>query len=198
MVVLGAEAVPSECSGELLGGPPRAGVHDRRAPVERLETTDDGAHPVIGVPHLLDLVPEIRPHDRRPDDLRLTTERVADLAGGLGRGRRGHPEQRRFPELRERVADEEVVGAEIVSPHAHAMRLVDDHEPDSHGAKQVDEATLSKAFRSRVDEALVSGRGRGETVGGLVGRERRVHERRRRRNPGRKLVDLVLHQGDQR
>ena len=64
-------------------------------------------------------------------DLGLASERKADLSRGLGRGRGGHSEQRRVAELLERSTDEEVIRAEVVPPHADAVHLVDDHEPDA-------------------------------------------------------------------
>ena len=85
-------------------------------------------------------------------DLRITAEREADLARGLGRGRSGHSEQRRAAELFEASADEEVVRAEVVPPHADAVHLVDDHEPDSDAPEHLDEARLAQTLGRCVDE----------------------------------------------
>ena len=62
--------------------------------------------------------------------MEVAPERAPDLRLGLA-GRRGREaEHGRLPELRERRTDEEVVGPEVVPPHADAVHLVDDHEPD--------------------------------------------------------------------
>ena len=68
----------------------------------------------------------------------------------------------------ETTADEEVVRPEVVAPHAHAVHLVDDDEPDADRREELDEARLPQALRSRVDETCVPGGDAGEPLGRLV------------------------------
>ena len=96
------------------------------------------------------------------DDLERAAERFSDVARRLRRRGRGHPEQRRFAECLETPPDEEVVGAEVVSPHAHAVHLVDDDEPDADVGEELHEAGLPQALGRRVDEAGLSGRDAGK------------------------------------
>ncbi len=74
-------------------------------------------------------------------------------------------------ELLERAPDEEVVGAEVVSPHAHAVHLVHDHEPDPDLGEHRDEARLPQALGCGVDETGLPGRDVGEPRRRLLGRE---------------------------
>jgi hypothetical protein len=90
----------------------------------------------------MDVVAEVRAHDARVHDLERAAERVADLAGHGGRRGRGHSEERGRLELLERTTDEEVVGPEVVTPHAHAVHLVHHHEPDPDLRQHRDEARL--------------------------------------------------------
>ena len=89
---------------------------------------------------LLDVVAQVRSHDARVDDLERAPERASDVVGRLRRRGRGHPEERRLAERLEPAPDEEVVGPEVVPPHAHAVHLVHDHEADADPGEQVDEA----------------------------------------------------------
>ena len=164
VVVLGAEAVAAQDARQLLGRAARSGVDDRGAATERAEALDEDGDSVLGVGDLLHVVAEVRAHDARVDDLELAAERLPDLAGGLGRGRRRHPEDRRVAERLEAAADEEVVGSEVVPPHAHAVHLVHDDEPDPDPREELDELRLPKAFGRRVDEPRVAGLHRREAL----------------------------------
>ena len=159
---------------------------------------DEDRDPVLRVGDLLDVVAQVRAHHARVDDVERASERLPDVARRLRRRRGGHPEQRRFAQRLETAPDEEVVGAEVVAPHAHAVHLVHDDETDADVGQEIDEARLPQALGRRVDEALVSGGHAGESRGRLLRRERGVDERRGRRDLRRELVDLVLHERDQR
>ena len=156
MVVLGAKAVTAENARELLGRTSRPRVDDRRAPRTALEPLDEGREPIVGVRDPLDVVAQVRTHDARVDDLERASERLPDVPRRLGRRGRGQPEERRVAERLEAPADEEVVGPEVVSPHAHAVHLVDDDEPDADLGEKLDEARLPQALRRRVDETGVA------------------------------------------
>ncbi len=198
VVVLGANAVAAQDARQLLRRAARARVDDRGAGAEPAQPVHEDREPVLGVPDLLDVVAEIRADDARVHDVGTAAERLADRPRGLRCRRGGHSEERRIAELGEPSTDEEVVRAEVVPPHAHAVHLVHDDESDPDRAQRLDEARLPKPLRRRVDEPLPPGRDLGEPRSGLLRRKRRVHERRGRRHRRGQLVDLVLHQRDQR
>ena len=97
----------------------------------------------------LDGVAEVRPDDTGAHDVEVAAERTADLRLGVGRGGGGEPEHGRLPELRERGADEEVVRPEVVAPHAHAVHLVDDDEPDPGRRQRLHEVAPPQALGRR-------------------------------------------------
>ena len=82
-------------------------------------------------------------------------------------------------------------------PHADAVHLVDDDEADADRAEGLDERGVPKPLRRGVEQSCAPGRDVLDAARRLVGIERRVDERRRGRDLGRQLVDLVLHQRDQ-
>ena len=158
----------AENARELLGRAARSRVHDRRAAAERAKSLDEDLEPILGVGDLLHVVAQVRAHHARVDDLERATERLPDVACRLRRGRRGHAEERGIAECLETTTDEEVVGPEVVAPHAHAVHLVDDHEPDADRREELDEARLPQPLRGRVDEARVPGGDAGEPLGRLL------------------------------
>ena len=109
----------------------------------------------------LDVVAEVRPDDARADDLRLTAERGRDLPLGRGRRRGRHAEDRRgtcvsMTQRVERAADEEVVGPEVVSPHADAVHLVDHDEPDVDPRNRVQEGTRAEPLGCDVEHPVAA------------------------------------------
>jgi len=76
-----------------------------------------------------------------------------------------------------------VLGSEIVSPHADAMRLV--------------EALHEHALRGGVEQLQLALAGAGQRVAPLGGAQAAVNARGRHATLGQR-IDLVLHQGDQR
>ena len=78
------------------------------------------------------------------------------------------------------------------------MHLVDHHEPHADRPERPDERLLPQALGRGVEKARVAGGDRREPRRRLFGVERRVDERRRRPDLRGQLVDLVLHQRDQR
>ncbi len=75
VVVRGAKAVADEHARELLGRAARARVDDRRPAAQPAQPLDEDAQAILGVRHLLDVVAEVRAHDRGRDDLGLPAER---------------------------------------------------------------------------------------------------------------------------
>jgi hypothetical protein len=100
--------------------------------------------------------------------------------------------------LVEDLADEEIVRAEIVPPHAHAVNLVDHDQPDPDLPEHLDERPLAQPLGCGVQKPCPSGAHAFETCGRLRRVERRVDERRLLGDRGRQLVELILHQRDQR
>ncbi|MNC86264.1 hypothetical protein D3C83_19090 [compost metagenome] len=92
-----------------------------------------------------------------------------------------------------------VLGAEIVTPVADAVRFVDRHEAHAAGTQERDEpvGTLGdQPFRRDVEQPVPLFAQPGEHRALLVGAQRAVEERRRDAVAD-KGVDLVLHQRDQ-
>ena len=198
VIVDGGEIVDAERARQRLAAASRAGVDDRGGATKVVQPPDERAQPVFLAVDDLDVVAQVRPDDARADDLGLPAERGGDLPL-RGRGRRGgHAEDRGPAERVESAADEEVVRPEVVAPHADAVHLVDHDEADVDPRDRVEEVPLAEPLRGDVEEP-VAALGRPTQPGGrLVRVERRVDQRRLRRDLRRQLVDLVLHQRDQR
>ncbi len=197
VIMLHRDPVASKGACDPFAGVAGACVDDGAALVERAESVDEDAKPVLVAADLLDVVAEVRAHHARPHDLEVATERLGDAAGGRrGRGRR-HPEDSRAVERLENPADEEVIGAEVVPPHAHAVHLVDHDEPDADRAERPDEGAASKALRRRIEQTCPACGDVVQPAYRLGRLEGRVDERGRGGDLCRKLVDLVLHQRDQ-
>ena len=170
VVVLGPEPVAARARAR---APRSSGASARtRSPRRRAarEALDEDLDPVLGVGDLLDVVAKVRPHHARVDDVERASERLPDVPRRLRRRRRRHPEERRLAERLQTAPDEEVVGPEVVPPHAHAVHLVHDDEPDADLGEELDEARLPEALGRRVDEARLAGGHCGEPFGRLLRR----------------------------
>ena len=196
VVVLGTDAVTDEHSCDLLAGPPGTGVDDRGA-VEPTQSAEQRPQALLAVLRALDVVAEIRSVDARAHDLERPAERLGDRHGVRRSGRRRHAQDRWLVEHVERAPDEEVVRAKVVSPHAHAVHLVDHDEPDADPAERLDEPLLPQPLRRGVEEPGLARGDRCEARRRLVLRERGVDEGRGCRDLRRELVHLILHQRDQ-
>ena len=161
VVVLCAESVAAENARELLGRAPGACIDDRGSTAQGAKPIHEDRDPVLRVGDLCHLVAQVRAHHARVDDLERAPECFSDVARGLRRRGGGHPEQRRFAECLEAPPDEEVVGAEVVSPHAHAVHLVHHDEPDPDVGEEIHEARLPQALGCRIDEARLPRRDAG-------------------------------------
>ena len=198
VVVLRADPVAPQRPRDLLAGAPRARVDDRHAVRHGAQPPEQAPKALLGVLGPLDVVAEVRPVDARPHELERTAERLRDRIGVRRRGRRRHAEHRGNAEVVERATDEEVVGPEVVAPHRDAVHLVDHDEPDADRPQRADERLLPQPLGRRVEDPRLAGGDGREPPGRLVRVERRVDEGRRRADPRRQLVDLVLHQCDER
>ena len=102
---------------------------------------------------------QVRSREAGDRDVRIAHAELArDVGAHLGRRRRGEREDRRRPSrLRDR-AEREVVGAEVVPPLAHAVRLVDDEQADGAREQPLEEvAVLEPLGREVEDLALALG-----------------------------------------
>ena len=126
-------------------------------------------------------------------EAQLADDVGADIGGGGGRD----GEDGDVGEAVERIPDVEVVGAEVVSPLADAVRLVDCEKGQFRAGDRLEEGRVPEPFGSDVHELVVAVRHRRETEAHFVGRDGRVEE------GGGNLAffeggDLILHQGDER
>jgi hypothetical protein len=118
---------------------------------------------------------------------------VADARRGGGRERhRGHGW-----ELGAEGGELAVFGAEVVAPFGDAVRLVDGEKLHGPLLQAVDEAVEREAFGGDVEQAVLARVEAAVTALRLLGAEGRVHEGGRDAG-GAELVDLILHQRDQR
>ena len=198
MVVDGRQVVGAQRARQALAAAAGARVDDRRRAAQLVQPADERPQPRLLAVDDLDVVAEVGPDDARADDLRLAAEGDRDLPFRRRRRGRSHAEDRRLPESVERAPDEEVIGPEVVSPHADAVHLVDHDEPDVDPRDRVEEVPRAEPFRCDVEHPVAAFGHPAEARGGLVRVERGVDQRRLRRDLGRELVDLVLHQRDQR
>ena len=198
VVVLEPQAVATERPRDALAGVARAGVDDDASILDRPQSLDEDAQAILVATDLLDVVAQVRPHDARPHDGELTAESGRDLRGSGGSRRRGHPEHRRVAQRLERAPDEEVVRPEVVSPHADAVHLVDHDEADADRPQRLDERGVAEPLGCGVEDSRPALGDVADASRRHLLIERRVDERRRGGDLGWQLVDLVLHQGDER
>ena len=149
VVVDGGEIVDAQRARQALAAAARAGVDDRRGAAQVVQPPDERAQAVLLAVDDLDVVAQVRADDARADDLGLPAERGRDLPLRRRRRRRRHAEDRRPAERVERAPDEEVVGPEVVPPHADAVHLVDHDEADVDPRDRVEEAAAAGAARAR-------------------------------------------------
>ncbi len=158
-VVVGrGEVMRAQRPSEALAAAARPRVDDRRGAVEGLQPGDERAEPPFVAVDQLDVVAQVRADDARAHDLRLAAERGRDLTLRRRCRRRRHPEDGGPAELVERAADEEVVGPEVVAPHAHAVHLVDHDEPDVDAGDRVEEVPLAQPLRRDVEQPVAARR----------------------------------------
>ena len=150
VVVLQRESVAAQRAGDSLTGVAGARVDDGAALADRSKPLDEDPKPVLVASDPLDVVAKVGANDARSHDGHLAAESGGNAGGGRGcRGRR-HAEHRRLSERLEGAPDEEVVGSEVVAPHAHAMHLVDHDEADADRAQRLDERGVAETLGGRV------------------------------------------------
>ena len=175
----------------------RRGVDDRGQPrarerlVEQRELPGDRVRPV-------DKQPQVRTLEARDEHARRLEPEVADDVR-TDPGRRGRREgrRRRRSEQGPQFADPQVVGAEVVAPLTHAVRLVHRQTDDVERRGDLGEVRAPDALRRDVEQTELAARAGPQARRLLVRVERTVDERRRV-TAGRERIDLVLHQCDER
>jgi hypothetical protein len=113
------------------------------------------------------------------------------------RGGRGEAEARRPAERAPHKAEQQVVGAEVVAPVAHAVDLVDAEARDTGAGDRVTEPGHAEPLRRHVEQLRAPRPRVGEPPFALVAVEHAVHAAGRQPAPLQRL-DLVLHQRDER
>ena len=149
VVVDGGQIVGSQRAREALAAAARARVDDRRRTAQLVQPANERPQARLLAVDDLDVVAQVGPDDARADDLRLAAESDGDLPLRRRRRGRSHAEDRGRTESVERAPDEEVVGPEVVPPHADAVHLVDHDETDVDVGDRVEEVAASEAARVR-------------------------------------------------
>ena len=120
-----------------------------------------------------------------------------DLVAHDGRRRRGAGEHARAGQLRQQLAELEVVRPEVVAPFADAVRFVDGDQRAGDPAQQAPKARRAEALGRGVEQPELAALGAREPPPDLTGLEGR-RQIGRGHAAGRERLDLVVHQGDQR
>ena len=118
-----------------------------------------------------------------------------DIGTGVGIGGGGQRQARRIAKMIEQRAQQAIIGAEIMPPFRHAMRLVDGEQRDRHGFEQFAKMGLAGTFRrhvKQVERAIAEPFDGRAAIGVGAGQ-------RGGANPvGAGRAQLVVHQRDQR
>ncbi len=97
-------------------------------------------------------------------------EPADDLVARVGGRRRGAGEDPGRPEPRERGADAQVVGPEVVPPLDDAVRLIDGDEREPARGERLEEPVEGEALGRGVDELVLAAAEGGEAAAVLVAR----------------------------
>ncbi len=190
------DAVAGEELGGLLDRVAREAVHDAR--VARVLLAQERQQLLLGVGFRDDPVLDVGPVEARLEVARM---RHGQALGDLlvrrvcGRGR-----QRDARDVRPALAEQresQVVGAEVVTPLGHAVRLVDREDGDLRPRQQVQRAVQAQPLRGQVEQVQLARQQLGLDHAALVEVLRGVHEAGAHAQRAQR-VHLVLHQGDER
>ena len=142
-----------------------------------------------------DVVGEVRAVEAGRDPHRVAQpEPLRDVDGDPRRRGRRRGEDRARPERAGDVAEPQVVGPEVVAPLAHAVRLVDDEDPDRRLAQPVDESRRREPLRRDVEHRDLT-RDRARERPAVVGLVALCVDQL---GPPAEALDLVGHQRDER
>ena len=134
---------------------------------------------------------------RRVDRRISQAEPGADVLAGGVVGGGGERDERDAGEQLAQAAELDVLGAEVVAPLRHAVRLVDREERDRERADELERAVEHEALRRHVEQVEPPAAQVAQHLGRLLGRERGVQHRRRNAVRAQR-VDLVFHERDER
>ena len=146
----------------------------------------------------LHFVEEVGAGEAGDEGLRVVQRQLLDdVAADAVRGGGGQGDGRRVAQQLAEIAEPGVIGAKIVPPLADAVCLVDGQQLQIHAADRLEEPPAAKPLRRHVHQPEPA---RGHLVEPLVllGRGQRAVDERDRQAERFELIDLVLHQGDQR
>ena len=196
--VVDDRVLPPQPEGGLhrVGLLPGGAVDD--APAALGEHPGAGGAPVLvarDAQHLEEEVGAVEPGD---EDLGvLHQQRADDVLPHLGGGGGGEGHRARGPEPLPDLPQQRVVGPEVVAPLADAVGLVDGQQRHPHLGQRLDEARAAEALRGDVDQPVGAGPELADALRPLQLGDGGVDDRGRDA-PGVQLLQLVLHQGDER
>jgi hypothetical protein len=122
----------------------------------------------------------------------LLDDVAADPVGGRGRqGDRG-----RVAQQAAEIAELGIIGAKIMPPFADAVRFVDRQQPRPRRSNHVEEPPAAEPFGRNIDQPELPCCHTVKPVV-LLGRGQGAVDEVRRQTQRLKLIDLILHQGDQ-
>ncbi len=152
--------------------------------------------PLLG--RTLHLVEQVGPLEAGEKTLRLVQGQLLDdVAAHAVGGRGGQGDGRRIAQQLAEVAQPGVIGPEIVPPLADAMGLVDGQQRQPRRPDRLEKPPAAKTLRRHVDQAELAGRHLVQP-GVLLGHRQGAVDERHRQPQRLQLIDLVLHQRDQR
>ena len=156
------------------------------------------------MPGLLGRARDDREGEVRAVEARRHAHRVAqpqardDVGRHLRRRRGGGGDDRLRPQPARGVGEAEVVGAEVVAPLRHAVRLVDHEQPDVRAAQALEEARRGEPLGRDVEQPHVPGHRLLDRAPVRRGVALGVDERDAAGRHALERLDLVLHQRHQR
>ena len=184
-----AQQRPCHQLGQTAGG----SVHDHRS-ARAADQLADAPEPRAVVAHALHAKHQIRPIERRDDDLRARNpEELQDVGAGGGSRASRQGDGHRLPEQVAHPIESPVCGTEFVPPFDDAVRLVDGQERHLAAGAGQPMHERSETLRGTIEEREPAAGRRIEHDAPLIGIELAVHVRGGdAAAPQRR--DLVLHQ----
>jgi hypothetical protein len=195
------DALSGDEGGHRLGVPARPAVDDRGQAVALAESVQQRSalapHRSLALHrhHVEGNVGTIEP--RSHHDRVAQSEALGDLGGHPRRGGRGGGHHRRTVEVGDRAMQAQIVGAEVMAPLGHAVRLVDDEQDDATRGQRSAKAGRGKALGRREHEPGPPGADVAQGIDVVPVR----HARREHHGPnalGLHAAQLIGHQRDQR
>ena len=154
VIVGGGDAVLAQQGGDALAAFARPGVDDAAAVLGFAEGEEVGEL-FVGVAGVEDFEAQVGAGAVAGDDVHVA-ELLEDVAPHARWGGRGDGEERRVAKCFAHALDDEIVGTEVVAPHADAVGFVDDEAVDVGFAHWVQEGRLAQPFRRGVDQVVVA------------------------------------------